>query len=122
VHLSILNLRPGKAAGLPRLCAVTFILGNISQRTLSYDEDTSLGLIIIEFMDREGRSRQFFPEYQAEDFGAPGGLLSHLQSSLRSSSLVLKLRPTVMPITLPMMAPAANSENQWMVTETASPT
>ena len=37
------------------------------------------GLAIIEFLDREGRSRQFFPQYQVEDFGAAGGLLSHLQ-------------------------------------------
>jgi hypothetical protein len=37
------------------------------------------GPSIIGFLNREGRSRQFFPEYQVEDFGAPGGLLSHLQ-------------------------------------------
>jgi hypothetical protein len=36
------------------------------------------GPAIIGFLNREGRSRQFFPEYQVEDFGAPGGLLSHL--------------------------------------------
>jgi hypothetical protein len=38
-----------------------------------------------------------------------------------SHDWVLKLLPTVLPITLPIMAPAANSENQWIVTETASP-
>ena len=38
-----------------------------------------------------------------------------------SHDWVLKLLPTVIPITLPMMAPAANSENQWIVTETANP-
>jgi hypothetical protein len=38
-----------------------------------------------------------------------------------SSNLDRKLLPTVFPITLPMMAPAANSENQWIVTETQSP-
>jgi hypothetical protein len=36
------------------------------------------GPAIIEYLHREGRSRQFFPEYQPEDFGTPGGLLSHL--------------------------------------------
>jgi hypothetical protein len=37
------------------------------------------------------------------------------------TSLVLKLVPTAVPMTLPMMAPATNSENQWMVTETPKP-
>ena len=37
------------------------------------------GPAIIGFLNREGRSRQFFPKYQVEDFGAPEGLLSHLQ-------------------------------------------
>jgi hypothetical protein len=37
------------------------------------------GPAIIGFLNREGRSRQFFPKYQVEDFGAPKGLLSHLQ-------------------------------------------
>ena len=35
---------------------------------------------------------------------------------------VLKLRPTITPITGPMMAPAAKSENQWMVMDTPKPT
>ena len=39
-----------------------------------------------------------------------------------SHDWLLKLLPTVIPITLPIMAPAANSENQWIVTETANPT
>ncbi len=38
-----------------------------------------------------------------------------------SHDWVLKLLATVIPITLPIMAPAANSENQRIVTETASP-
>jgi hypothetical protein len=33
---------------------------------------------IVEFLRREGRSRQFFPQYDLEDFGTPGGLLSCL--------------------------------------------
>jgi hypothetical protein len=33
-----------------------------------------------------------------------------------------KLFPTTEPMTEPMMAPATNSENQWMVTETPMPT
>ena len=33
---------------------------------------------IIAFLGKEGRSRQFFPEYHVNDFGIPGGLLSHL--------------------------------------------
>ena len=37
------------------------------------------GLAVIEFLNREGRTRQFFPEYQLHDFGRPGGLLSHLE-------------------------------------------
>ena len=37
------------------------------------------GPAIIEFLDGEGRSRQFFPHYHVEDFGPAGGLLSHLQ-------------------------------------------
>jgi hypothetical protein len=37
------------------------------------------GPAIVEFLNREGPSRQFFPEYRVEDFGVPGGLLSHLQ-------------------------------------------
>ena len=34
---------------------------------------------IIALLQGEGRSRQFFPEYQAADFGTAGGLLSHLK-------------------------------------------
>jgi hypothetical protein len=33
---------------------------------------------VVAFLNREGRSKQFFPEYCMEDFGCPGGLLSHL--------------------------------------------
>lgn len=36
------------------------------------------GTAVVEFLNREGPSRQFFPEYRLEDFGVPGGLLSHL--------------------------------------------
>jgi len=36
------------------------------------------GPAIVDFLRREGRSRQFFPEYRMEDVGVPGGLLSHL--------------------------------------------
>ena len=34
---------------------------------------------VVAFLNREGRAKQFFPEYRAEDFGCPGGLLSHLE-------------------------------------------
>ena len=34
---------------------------------------------IIAFLQSEGRSRQFFPEYQMADFGTVGGLLSNLK-------------------------------------------
>jgi len=34
---------------------------------------------LIAFLHSEGRSRQFFPEYQVSDFGAAGGLLAHLK-------------------------------------------
>jgi len=34
---------------------------------------------VIEFLNREGRTKQFFPEYRVEDFDCPGGLLSHLE-------------------------------------------
>lgn len=37
------------------------------------------GPAVVEFLNREGRSRQFFPEYKVEDFGSPGGLLAHLE-------------------------------------------
>ena len=34
---------------------------------------------VIAFLQSEGRSRQFFPEYQVADFGMAGGLLAHLK-------------------------------------------
>jgi hypothetical protein len=34
---------------------------------------------VIEFLHHEGRTKHFFPEYRVEDFGCPGGLLSHLE-------------------------------------------
>ena len=34
---------------------------------------------VIDFLHREGRSRQFFPVYEAGDFGCTGGLLQHLE-------------------------------------------
>ena len=37
------------------------------------------GAKVVAFLNREGRSRQFFPEYRVEDFGTPGGLLAHLE-------------------------------------------
>jgi hypothetical protein len=37
------------------------------------------------------------------------------------AGFVLKLLPTTVPVTLPMMAPATNSDNQWMLTETLKP-
>ena len=39
-----------------------------------------------------------------------------------SDLISLKLWPTTRPIRLPMMAPATNSESQWMLTEMPSPT
>ncbi|MEI8290882.1 MAG: hypothetical protein WCH99_15570 [Verrucomicrobiota bacterium] len=33
---------------------------------------------VVEFLNREGRTKQFFPEYRVEDFGSPGGLLPNL--------------------------------------------
>lgn len=48
---------------------------------------------VVEFLNREGRAKQFFPEYRVEDFGCPGGLLSHLEwndvfLALRGTELV----------------------------------
>ena len=37
------------------------------------------GPSVVQFLNREGRSRQFFPEYRLEDFGQPGGLLACLE-------------------------------------------
>jgi hypothetical protein len=37
------------------------------------------GEAVVEFLNREGRSRQFFPEYRLEDFAVPGGLLANLE-------------------------------------------
>jgi hypothetical protein len=34
---------------------------------------------IVAFLQSEGRSRQFFPQYQAADFGTANGLLAHLK-------------------------------------------
>ena len=34
--------------------------------------------MIVDFLNREGPARQFFPEYRVDDFGNPNGLLSHL--------------------------------------------
>ena len=39
---------------------------------------------IITLLQGERRSRQFFPEYQAADFGTVGGLLSHLNGTTSS--------------------------------------
>jgi hypothetical protein len=51
------------------------------------------GPAIIAFLNQEGRSRQFFPEYRVEDIAVAGGLLSHLRwedifLALRGSALV----------------------------------
>ena len=51
------------------------------------------GAAVVEFLNREGRSREFFPEYRVEDFGSPGGLLAHLEwkdvlLAFRASELV----------------------------------
>lgn len=35
---------------------------------------------VVEFLNREGRTKQFFPEYRVEDFGSPDGLLPQLES------------------------------------------
>jgi hypothetical protein len=35
--------------------------------------------MVVAFLNHEGRNRQFFPVYQAGDFGGPGGLLPHLE-------------------------------------------
>jgi len=37
------------------------------------------GAALVDFLNREGRSKQFFPEYSVQDFGHPGGLLAHLE-------------------------------------------
>ena len=37
--------------------------------------------MVVDFLEREGRRRQFFPQYSQTDFGAPGGLLADLQWS-----------------------------------------
>jgi hypothetical protein len=36
------------------------------------------GSPVVEFLNREGASKQFFPEYRVADFGVSGGLLYHL--------------------------------------------
>jgi hypothetical protein len=37
------------------------------------------GPAVVQFLNREGHSRQFFPEYRLEDFGQPSGLLACLE-------------------------------------------
>jgi hypothetical protein len=37
------------------------------------------GPAVVEFLNREGSSKQFFPEYRLQDFGRAGGLLSGLE-------------------------------------------
>lgn len=37
------------------------------------------GPAVVEFLNREGRCKQFFPEYRLRDFGPHGGLLSGLE-------------------------------------------
>ncbi|MBK8478394.1 MAG: hypothetical protein IPL39_19540 [Opitutaceae bacterium] len=39
------------------------------------------GAALVAFLHREGRTKQFFPEYRVEDFGRPDGLLAHLDWS-----------------------------------------
>jgi hypothetical protein len=87
--------RPAKAVllsgrcGLPsyhdfgRFCCMAVSLK--TKRAGSRDAEISVrlasaadGPAIIEFLNREGRFRQFFPEYRVEDISTPGGLLSHL--------------------------------------------
>jgi hypothetical protein len=88
--------RPAKAVllsrrcGLPRyhdfgrFCCMALSLqsrnaGSSGSETRTRHASAADGTAIVEFLNREGRSRQFFPEYQVQDFGVPGGLLSHLQ-------------------------------------------
>lgn len=44
------------------------------------------------------------------------------QAVLNFNSIAAKLRPTVVPTTMPKMIPDAKSENQWTVMETLRPT
>ena len=37
------------------------------------------GAAVVAFLNQEGRSKQFFPEYKAEDLGLRGGLLAQLE-------------------------------------------
>jgi len=77
------------------------------------------------------RKSQMGKDYQNSDAANPskGKVFRRNDSNIlltqplrASQDSVLKLLPTVVPITLPIMDPAANSENQWIVTETANPT
>ena len=92
VHLSILpkNPRLGKSAGLPCLCAATFIAGNIRQGTLSYDEDTSTRLVARQ--KQRCRLHKRVPRAVAafggnpQTFRAPGGLAATLERPCRAGN------------------------------------
>ena len=54
--------------------------------------------------------------FESADVSAPSKCPAGFQAGF-----VPKLLPTTVPVTLPMMAPATNSDNQWMLTETLKP-
>lgn len=77
-----------KRLGLPtyhdlgRFCCMVLSLqgktsanSRFSLRRASAADDFS----VVEFLNREGRIKQFFPEYRVEDFGSPDGLLPQLE-------------------------------------------
>jgi hypothetical protein len=67
-----------------RFCGVALSLrsgsgGAAEPRTTLRRATAGDGLRVVDFLNREGRARQFFPAYRMEDFGRPGGLLPHLR-------------------------------------------
>jgi hypothetical protein len=66
---------------LGRFCCVALSLhrNNYGRSRFTLRRATAADAVsVVEFLNREGRTKQFFPEYRAEDFGNPGGLLPHL--------------------------------------------
>jgi len=66
---------------LGRFCCVALSLHgkNHARSRFTLRRATAADAIpVVEFLNREGRKKQFFPEYRVEDFGSHGGLLPHL--------------------------------------------
>lgn len=67
-----------------RFCCMAISLNSRGASSVNTDlrvRNASAGDVstIINFLQSEGRLRQFFPEYQVADFGKAGGLLAHLK-------------------------------------------